>query len=102
MRWFKCNTNAGFHGDSNHTSVVWILRDHMGRLVIEGTNWNYRKCSIIEREAMALLETMKEMEHRGITHVIFELDLKKTLFTTYAWVPRSLVPSFVTLGMHYL
>jgi hypothetical protein len=61
MGWFKSNTNAGFHGDSNQTSVVWILRDHMGRLVIAGTNWNYGKCSIIEGEAMTLLEAMKEM-----------------------------------------
>jgi hypothetical protein len=37
--WFKCNTDASFHGNSNQTSADWVLRDHMGRFVMAGTTW---------------------------------------------------------------
>jgi ribonuclease HI len=38
------------------------------------TSWSQGTSSIIEGELIALLEVMNEMEHRGITHVIFETD----------------------------
>jgi hypothetical protein len=44
-----------------------------------GTSWKKGKYSIIEGETIALLESMKEMEHRGIPHVIFESDSKSVL-----------------------
>ncbi|MCI01688.1 BZIP-like protein, partial [Trifolium medium] len=57
--WYKCNADAGFHSDSNKTSAGWILRDHTGQFVTAGTSWNQGKCSIIEGEAIALLEAIK-------------------------------------------
>jgi ribonuclease HI len=79
MGWFKCNIDAGFHGDSNKTSAGWILRNYICNFVMAGTTWNHGKCSIIEGEAMALLEAIKATEHIGITHVIFELDSKNVI-----------------------
>jgi ribonuclease HI len=44
-----------------------------------GTTWNQGKCSIIEGEAIALLEAKKEVEHKGFTQVIFETDSKNVV-----------------------
>ncbi|CAJ2662610.1 unnamed protein product [Trifolium pratense] len=52
--WFKCNSDAG-------------------------TNWREGQCSIVEGESLALLEAMKAMEHRRLTHVIFETDSKSVI-----------------------
>ncbi|GAU46165.1 hypothetical protein TSUD_301250 [Trifolium subterraneum] len=72
--WYKCKVDAGFHNEMNKTSTGWCLRNHWGRFVRVGTYWKEGKCSTIEGEAIALLEAMREMEHQGITHVIFETD----------------------------
>ncbi|PNX94194.1 cytochrome p450 [Trifolium pratense] len=81
--WYKCNVDAGFYDELNKTSASWCLRDHMGRFVRAGTLWNEGKCSIMEGEATALLVAMKEMEHMGITHVIFETDSKSVVDATH-------------------
>ncbi|CAJ2629185.1 unnamed protein product [Trifolium pratense] len=44
-----------------------------------GTIWNEGKCSIIEGEALALLEAMKAVKDIGITHAIFETDSKNVV-----------------------
>jgi hypothetical protein len=77
--WLKCNTDAGFHNGANKTSAGWILRNYMGNFVMAGTAWYQGKWSIIEGEAMDLLEAMRIMEQNGITHVIFESDSKNVV-----------------------
>ncbi|MCH87069.1 cytochrome P450, partial [Trifolium medium] len=77
--WNKCNVDAGFHNELNKTSLGWILRDQFGQFVMAGTSWNQGKCSIIEGEAIALLEAMKTMEQRGMSHVIFETDSRNVV-----------------------
>ncbi|PNX89211.1 cytochrome p450 [Trifolium pratense] len=69
--WYKCNVDAGFHTELNKTSAGWILRDSSGQFVMAGTAWNQGNCSIVEGEAIALLEAMKQMKQCGITHVNF-------------------------------
>ncbi|GAU39459.1 hypothetical protein TSUD_158900 [Trifolium subterraneum] len=32
--WYKCNVNAGFHGELNKTSASWCLRDHTRRFMM--------------------------------------------------------------------
>jgi ribonuclease HI len=76
---FKCNMDAGFHNGANKTSAGWILRNYIGNFVLAGTAWYQGKWSIIEGEAMALLEAMRTMEQNGITHVIFESDSKNVV-----------------------
>jgi hypothetical protein len=39
-----------------------------------GTTWKAARYSIIEGEALALLETMVAMENDRTTHIIFETD----------------------------
>jgi hypothetical protein len=41
-----------------------------------GTSWIQGKYSIIQGEAIALLEAMKELGQKGFTNVIFETDSK--------------------------
>jgi ribonuclease HI len=57
----------------------WCLRDHFGRFVMAGTTWLEGNCSIVEGESIALLEALKNMENRGISHVIFETDSKSVV-----------------------
>ncbi|GAU50545.1 hypothetical protein TSUD_409890 [Trifolium subterraneum] len=73
---YKCNVDAGFHDAEGKTSAGWCVRDYMGRFIMAGTVWMPEKCSIIEGEAMAMLEAMKELERQGFTNVIFETDSK--------------------------
>ncbi|CAJ2653028.1 unnamed protein product [Trifolium pratense] len=77
--WYKCNADAGFYNELNKSSAGWCLRDHTGSFVKAGTIWNEGKCSIIEGEALALLEAMKAVKDRGITHAIFETDSKNVV-----------------------
>jgi ribonuclease HI len=77
--WFKCNLDAGFHRDLNKTSAGWCLRDHMGRFVMAETTWLNGNYSVIEGEAIAMLEALKAMEQRRISHVIFETDCKSVV-----------------------
>jgi ribonuclease HI len=82
--WYKCNVNAGFHIEANKSSMGWCLRDHLGRFVLAGTHWKDGSCSVVEGEALALLQAMKEMELRGITQVIFETDSKNVVDAIHA------------------
>jgi ribonuclease HI len=77
--WFKCNVDAAFHQNSNKTSTGWCVRDHLGQFVMAGTTWINGSCSIVEGESIALLEALKYMHQRGITHVIFETDSKSVV-----------------------
>jgi hypothetical protein len=70
--WYKCNVDAGFHKEMNKTiSNSWCLRDHMGRFVMTATTWMDGNWSIVEGESIALIEALRFMEQRGISHVIF-------------------------------
>ncbi|MCI16976.1 cytochrome P450 [Trifolium medium] len=79
LGWYKCNVDAGFHKDLNKTSVGWCLHDHMGLFVTTVTAWIEGNYSIIEGESTALLEALKDMKQRGISHVIFESDSKSVV-----------------------
>jgi hypothetical protein len=68
---YKCNVDAGFHKELNKTSTGWCLCDHMGLIVMAETTWMNGNCSIVEGESIVLLETLKVMEQRGISQVIF-------------------------------
>ncbi|GAU24016.1 hypothetical protein TSUD_328180 [Trifolium subterraneum] len=72
--WYTCNVDAGFNRNSNKTSFGWCVHDHLGEFVVAGTGWREGNHSIVEGESLALLEALKEMESRGISHVNFETD----------------------------
>jgi hypothetical protein len=43
------------------TTTGWCFRDYMGQFEMDGTSWIQGMCSIIEGEAIVLLEVMKEL-----------------------------------------
>jgi ribonuclease HI len=77
--WFKCNVDVGFHKELNKTSTGWCLRDHTGRFLRAETTWIDGNCSILEGESLALLEALRVLEQRGITHVVIESDSKSVV-----------------------
>ncbi|GAU48916.1 hypothetical protein TSUD_301710 [Trifolium subterraneum] len=58
----KCNVDATFHKEEMKTSAGWCVRDHTGQFTMAGTSWIQGRCSIIEGEAIALMEAMKEVK----------------------------------------
>ncbi|CAJ2659660.1 unnamed protein product [Trifolium pratense] len=57
--WLKCNVDAGFHNDGRITSGGWCLRNERGQFIRAGSYWKNGAHSILEAEALALLEAMK-------------------------------------------
>jgi ribonuclease HI len=79
LGWYKCNVDAGFHREVNKTSISWCLRDHQGRFVMAETTWFDENHSIVEGEALALLEALRAMTNRNMQQVIFESDSKNVV-----------------------
>ncbi|PNX91087.1 gem-like protein 8-like, partial [Trifolium pratense] len=57
--WLKCNMDTRFHNQSATTTCGWCIRDEAGMFERAGTAWNHGTHSIIEAEALALLESMQ-------------------------------------------
>ncbi|GAU47116.1 hypothetical protein TSUD_98930 [Trifolium subterraneum] len=81
--WQKCNVDAGFHDDVGKKSVGWCIRDSSSQFVLAGTFWLHGRFSIIEGEAIALMEAMKEVKSRGFANVIFETNSKNVVDATH-------------------
>jgi hypothetical protein len=56
-----------------------VLRDQIGTFMVAGSAWTEGNCAIVEGEAHALLEALRQVENRCITHVIFETNLKSVV-----------------------
>ncbi|XP_045829143.1 uncharacterized protein LOC123920860 [Trifolium pratense] len=72
--WLKCNVDAGFHNDGSITSGGWCIRDDVGQFIHAGSYWLNGKYSILEAEALAILEAMKVVCNMNLEHVTFESD----------------------------
>jgi ribonuclease HI len=72
----KCNVDASFFIDNGATGWGWCLRDSRGHFKLAGTNIVNSPYSVMEGEALALIEAMEEMILRGQTFVTFESDSK--------------------------
>jgi hypothetical protein len=85
------------HKDLNRTSGGWVLRDHRGMFVSAGTSWLEGNCSVIEGEAIALLDALQQLEQHCINHVIVERILKVLWmqFNTFVMEFLNLVILFV-------
>ncbi|GAU48279.1 hypothetical protein TSUD_405250 [Trifolium subterraneum] len=76
VTWIKCNVDAAFVTGSSITSMGLCFRDTNERFVADLTQWQRTVYSIVEGEAWALLNAMKEAIHRGFERVQFESDSK--------------------------
>ncbi|MCI15290.1 ribonuclease H protein, partial [Trifolium medium] len=72
--WLKCNVDAGFHDDGRITSGGWCFRNDRGQFVRAGTYWKRGAHSILEAEALALLEAIKVACTMNLEHISFESD----------------------------
>jgi ribonuclease HI len=70
----KCNVDAAFHNGGKITSGGWCVRDDSGQFIRAGTHWLRGELSIIEAEALALLEAMRTTCQMNMQNVIFETD----------------------------
>jgi hypothetical protein len=59
--YLKCNVDASFYNLAGSTGWGWILRDSNGEFKLAGTNIVNTPFSVVEGEAMALVEAMKEV-----------------------------------------
>jgi ribonuclease HI len=74
--FLKCNVDASFYNTAGATGCGWVLRDCRGQFQLAGSNIMMASLSVLEGEAMALIEAMEEVIHRGLSFVIFESDSK--------------------------
>jgi ribonuclease HI len=74
--YLKCNVDASFYNLAGSTGWDWVLRDSSGEFKLAGTNIVNTPFSVLEGEAMALVEAMKEVIQRGLQYVVFESDSK--------------------------
>jgi hypothetical protein len=71
----KCNVDASFFTEAASTGCGWVLRDYRGHFQLAGTNLVSSPFSVMEGEAMALIEAMEQVIQRGLSFVIFERSL---------------------------
>jgi ribonuclease HI len=74
--YLKCNVDASFYNSAGSSGWGWVVRDASGEFKVAGSNIVNTPLSVLEGEAMALVEAMEEMIHRGLSYVIFESDSK--------------------------
>ncbi|KAK2374133.1 hypothetical protein QL285_075114 [Trifolium repens] len=74
--FLKCNVDASFFNTVGASGWGWCLRDWRGQFKLAGSNFVKSSLSIMEGEAMAVIEAMEEMMERGISFVTFESDSK--------------------------
>jgi ribonuclease HI len=82
--YYKCNVDASFYNLTASTGWGWVLRDAHGGFKLAGSNIVPTTFSVIEGEAMALMEAMEEVIHRGFPYVIFESDSKLVVDAIYS------------------
>ncbi|KAK2399000.1 hypothetical protein QL285_048880 [Trifolium repens] len=76
LGFLKCNVDASFFNTVGASGWGWCLRDWRGQFKLAGSNFVKSSLSIMEGEAMAVIEAMEEMMERGISFVTFESDSK--------------------------
>jgi ribonuclease HI len=74
--YYKCNVDASFYNLAGSTGWGWVLRDSHGGFKLAGSNIMPTTFSVLEGEALALVEAMEEVIQRGLPFVIFESDSK--------------------------
>jgi hypothetical protein len=67
--YLKCNVDASFYNLAGSSGWGWVVRDSSGDFKVAGSNIINTPLSVLEGEAMALVEAMEEMIHRGLSHV---------------------------------
>jgi ribonuclease HI len=72
--WIKINVDAAFFRDQGMTSVACCVRDETGSFICAKTRTFNTVLTVLEGEALALLEAIRLAVHHGWDHVAFESD----------------------------
>jgi ribonuclease HI len=74
--YLKCNVDASFYHLAGATGCGWVFRDFRGCFKLAGTNIMPSSLTVMEGEALALIEALEEATRRGFIYVSFESDSK--------------------------
>jgi ribonuclease HI len=82
--WWKCNVDASFSHSPCYTGWGWCLRDSAGCFSAAGTNICRNTLTVVEGEAMTILEAMRVAISKGWSNIIFESDSKVVVDAVYS------------------
>lgn len=97
--WFKCNMDVAFHEANSRVPLGCCVCDSNGRFITTQTRWKRMKVSILEREAMTLLEVINFVSINRWHNVFFESDLCTPMNSLLSH--RNRVPEFYMLLFGY-
>jgi len=72
--WLKCNVGAAFHDRNHITSFACCVRDSRGQFIRAQTKWQWANMTVLEGEAIALLEALHFADANRWDRVVFESD----------------------------
>ena len=70
--WLKCNVDAAFHDRNHITSFACCVRDSRGQFIRAQTKWQRANMTILEGEAVALLNAIHFVDVNRWDQVVFE------------------------------
>jgi hypothetical protein len=62
----KINTDASFHDESKSGSVVLVVRDHHGTMIVSQVSWFEHVVSALSMEAISIREGIRLAHERGL------------------------------------
>ena len=72
--WLKCNVVAAFHVGNHFTSFACCVRDSRGQFIRAQTKWQRANMTVLEGEAVALLDAIHFADVNRWDRVVFESD----------------------------
>ena len=74
--WIKCNVDAAIFNGNMIMGYEICFRNSTGNFLLGKSDYNYSSTTVLEAEAIGLLESMKLAISKAFHHVIFETDSK--------------------------
>lgn len=72
--WLKCNVDAAFHDCQHITSFMYCVRDSRGQFIRAQTKWQRANMTVLEGEAIALLDAIHFVVGNRWDRVVFKSD----------------------------
>jgi len=72
--WLKCNVDTAFHERNHITTFVSCIRNSRGQFIRAQTKWQQTNMTVLEGEAVALLEALHFADANRWDQVVFEFD----------------------------
>jgi len=72
--WLKCNVDAAFHDRDHITSFACCVRNSHEQFIRAQTKWQWTNITVLEGEAVVLLEALHFADANRWDWVVFETD----------------------------